>query len=149
MPTSESRAPRAEDEAVVDASSSGARDAAGTGAFPPAEQRLLRLMAEFRRRQRERPDLVVRPWFSGAAADSGGIGFVVEYCPRGSPCAEIRIRHDRALAQGPAGQADAVLGLEKGWLFDDADVRGPELMANHLIRLAETTLPAPAGPPAT
>ena len=112
------------------------------GAFPAAEQRLLRLMAEFRRRQRERPDMVVRPWLSHVAegAADPGIGFVVEYCPRGGDIAELRVRHDRVVAEGPAGSAEASLSLRTGWRFDGAEVRGPELMANHLLRLAERTL---------
>lgn len=114
------------------------------GAFPPPEQRLLRLMAEFRRRQRERPDLVVRPWLShGDAAASGpAVGFVVEYCPRGRAAAELRVRHDRAVADGPAGTLEVALCLCAGWRYEGADVRGPELMANHLLRLAERVLEA-------
>lgn len=112
-------------------------------AFLPSEQRLLRLMAEFRRRQRERPDLVVRPWLSHDEPGSGamGIGFVIEYCPDGVSCAELRIRHDRAVVEGPEGAREAVLCLRGGWVFEGTDVRGPELMANHLLRLAAATLP--------
>lgn len=115
-------------------------------AFPPAEQRLLRLMAEFRRRQRERPDLVVRPWLShdeeGAEAGAGepAVGFVVEYCPGGVETAELRVRHDGAVAEGPAGTRAAKLDLRAGWVFEGAGVRGPELMANHLLRLTSATL---------
>ena len=112
------------------------------GVFPPPEQRLLRLMGEFRRRQRERPDMVVRPWLShtDTGTDEPGIGFVVEYCPCGVACAELRVRWDRAVAEGPAGAQEATLCLRGGWIFNDSDVRSPELMANHLLRLAERTL---------
>lgn len=114
------------------------------GIFPAAEQRLLRLMAEFRRRQRERPDLVVRPWLSHGQEHGAGpsIGFVLEYCPGGDAWAEVRVRHDRAVAEGPAGTREAGLDLRDGWLFEGADVRGPELMANHLLRLAGRALAA-------
>jgi hypothetical protein len=112
-------------------------------AFPPAEQRLLRLMAEFRRRQRERPDLVVRPWLSHGEEGAGeaAVGFVVEYCPGGVETAELRVRHDRATVEGPGGTRAAAMCLRDGWVFEGADVRGPELLANHLLRLAGTTLP--------
>ncbi|MBW3554195.1 MAG: hypothetical protein KY466_11820 [Gemmatimonadetes bacterium] len=128
-----------------DAEIQGLRDGGApgvVGVFPPPEQRLLRLMAEFRRRQRERPDMVVRPWLSQVPDDSPdpGIGFVVEYCPRGGDIAELRVRHDRAVAEGPAGSGEASLCLVADWRFDGADVRGPELMVNHLLRLAERTL---------
>ena len=112
------------------------------GTFPETEQRLLRLMAEFQRRQRERPDLVVKPWVSHGDEGAGepGVGFVVEYCPGGAEWAELRIRHDRAVAEGPAGFGEAELCLRDGWRFDGGVVRGPELMANHLLRLAGRTL---------
>lgn len=112
------------------------------GAFAPAEQRLLRLMGEFRRRQWERPNLVVRPWLSEAreAPEEPGVGFVIEYCPRGDASAELRVRWNRAVAEGPAGAREAAICLATGWRYDGADVRGPELMANHLLRLAEATL---------
>ena len=128
-----------------DAEIEGLRSAGAAGAvgvFPPQEQRLLRLMAEFRRRQRERPDMVVRPWLSDVPESSPdpGIGFVVGYCPDGGEIAELRVRHDRAVVEGPAGSGSATLCLQSGWRFDGADVRGPELMVNHLLRLAERTL---------
>ncbi|HSH44271.1 MAG TPA: hypothetical protein VK966_00310 [Longimicrobiales bacterium] len=106
--------------------------------FPPAEQRLLRLMAEFRRRQRARPDLVVRPWWSPVAAESEhpGVGFVVEYCPDGGASAELRVRSHCATVDGPGGSTHAVLALEAGWCFEGEDVGSPELLANHLLRLA-------------
>lgn len=113
-----------------------------TPAFFPAEQRLLRLLAEFRRRQRERPDMVVRPWWAPVPDGSPdpSVGFVVEYCPEGHTSAELRVRADRATAQGPAGARDATMCLRDGWVFDGRDVRGPELMANHLLRLASWSL---------
>lgn len=123
----------------------GRGERAGDGtpsAFPPAEQRLLRLMAEFRRRQRTRPDLVVRPWWSPVAAESEhpGVGFVVEYCPDGGASAELRVRADRATVDAPGGSTHAVLALEDGWCFEGEDVRSPELLANHLLRLASRIL---------
>lgn len=111
-------------------------------AFDPSEQRLLRLMGEFRRRQRARPDLVVRPWWSPVPADSGepGVGFIVEYCPEGGASAELRVRGNRATVDAPGGSTEAVLSLQEGWFFEGEDVRGPELMANHLLRLASRIL---------
>ena len=139
MPTTEQNGPAAPpEESPTTAAASDPQTA-----FPPAEQRLLRLMAEFRRRQRGRPDLVVRPWLSHGdpAGAEPGVGFVVEYCPEGRAAAELRVRHDRAVAEGPAGLREAALCLRTGWRYEGADVRGPELMANHLLRLAGATLP--------
>lgn len=125
-----------------EAEGGGVGDAESATAFPPVEQRLLRLMGEFRRRQRMRPDLVVRPWWTpvDADAETPGVGFVVEYCPEGGASAELRIRADRAVVDTPHGSAEARLSLEDGWHFEGEQVAGPELLANHLLRLASRIL---------
>lgn len=118
----------------------------------PAEDRLIRLMEEFRRRQRERPDLVVRPWWvsDGAGAAGrlaerrGALGFVVEYCPRGGDSAELAVRPDRVRVEGPAGLREASLELATGWLLAGEDVECAELLANHLLSMADGLLGEPA-----
>lgn len=119
-------------------------DGVGGVAFPRREARLLALLAEFRRRQRRRPDLAVRPWWT--AADGNGthrrsrLGFVVEYCPAGHESAEVVVRLDRVTVEGPAGVAEAVLDLDGGWLLEGSDTGSPETLANYLLRLADRTL---------
>lgn len=109
-----------------------------------AEERLTRLMKEFSRRQRERPDLVVRPWWSPRHADADGarraVGFVVEYCPHGVESAEMAVRADRVRVEGPGGLREAPLDLRSGWRIGGEDVRCPELMANHLLSMADRLL---------
>jgi hypothetical protein len=107
----------------------------------PAERRLVELMAEFRRRQRRRPDLVVRPWWTpGGEGIPGRVGFVVEYCPTGSTSAEMAVRLDRVTVDGPAGSTDAVMELGSGWFLNGSDTKSPETLANHLLKLADRTL---------
>lgn len=109
-----------------------------------SEPRLTRLMQEFRRRQRERPDLVVRPWWTTSehVADEGQrmTGFVVEYCPRGVESAELAVRHDRVRVEGPGGLRELTLDLSEGWRLGDQEVTCPELMANHLLAVADRLL---------
>lgn len=111
------------------------------------ESRLIRLMEEFRERQRESPELVVRPWWSpeagagaGRRAGRGAVGFVVEYCPRGVESAEVAVRRNRVRVEGPGGVREAMLDLGSGWLLDGADVRCPELLVNHLLGMADRLL---------
>jgi hypothetical protein len=104
-------------------------------------RRLMALIDEFRRRQRVRPDLAVRPWWSpGADGAPGRLGFVVEYCPAGRESAELVVRCGRVTVEGPRGVLEAVLDLESGWVLDGVDAGSPETLANHLLRLADRTL---------
>jgi len=109
--------------------------------LPRCEERLLELLEEFRRRQRRRPDLAVRPWWTpGVEHGSRRVGFVVEYCPNGRASAEVVVRLDRVTVEGPVGVSEAMLDLDGGWLLDGSDTRSPETLANHLLRLADRTL---------
>lgn len=125
-----------------------------------AESRLLSLMKEFEHRQRRRPELVVRPWWTPTPTGDGGagaggeavkggpeagrpvgaIGFVVEYCPRGVESAELAVRVDRVRVEGPAGVLERSLDLGAGWWLDGEDRVCPETLANHLLRLADGVL---------
>ena len=111
----------------------------------PADERLIRLMEEFRTRQRKCPNLVVRPWwtpYEPSDADTGGgaTGFVVEYCPGGVESAELAVRRDRVRVEGPAGVAHATVDLDAGWILDGEDRRCQETMANYLLRMADRLL---------
>lgn len=107
----------------------------------PSEIRLIGLLEEFRRRQRVRPDLAVRPWWSpGEAGASGQVGFVVEYCPDGRSSAELAVRRRRVTVEGPRGAKDVDLALDSGWFLGDLDTGSPETLANHLLRLADRVL---------
>lgn len=109
----------------------------------PAEEGLVRLMEEFRRRQRRRPDLVVKPWWTPASPEPGRerLGFVVEYCPHGQQSAELVVRAGRATVDGPGGALEATLDLAGDrWAIDGRDVGCPETLTNHLLRLADRTL---------
>ncbi len=109
----------------------------------PADERLVRLMEEFRTWQRRCPNLVVRPWWMPGEAGAGRqaeMGFVVEYCPRGVESAEIAVRRDRIRVEGPGGMRTAVLDLTGGWFMDDQDRVCPETLANYLLRLADEVL---------
>jgi hypothetical protein len=109
--------------------------------MPGPARRLMGLIEEFRRRQRVRPDLAVRPWWSpGADGAPGRLGFVVEYCPEGRESAEVVVRAGRVTVEGPRGVLEAALDLESGWVLDGVDAGSPETLANHLLRLADRTL---------
>lgn len=111
------------------------------GSLRRCEQRLRALMEEFRRRQRRRPDLAIRPWWtSGGDGGARRVGFVVEYCPDGRESAELVVRLDRVTVDGPGGVAEAALDLEDGWLLEGAETGSPETLANYLLRLADRTL---------
>lgn len=116
----------------------------GTPVAAGADHRLNRLMKEFIRRQRERPDLVVRPWWSSDDAGPDGTrradGFVVEYCPRGVESAEMAVRPDRVRVEGPSGLREAPLDLAGGWRIAGDDVGCAELMVNHLLAMADRVL---------
>ena len=108
-----------------------------------AEERLAALMEEFRRRQRERPDLAVRPWWTaeeGEASPRRITGFVVEYCPRGVDSAEVAVRAGRARVEGPRGVREVRLDLARGFRLDGEELECPELVANHLLSMADRTL---------
>lgn len=108
----------------------------------PQERRLAGLMSEFRRRQRLRPDLVVRSWWTPAREGDASprFGFVLEYCPRGSVSVELAVRGDRVTVEGPAGTREVPLFLCDGWRIGDQDAGSPETLANHLLRLADRAL---------
>lgn len=109
----------------------------------PWEKRLVVLIEEFGRRQRMRPDLVVRPWWSQGPPEPGRprVGFVVEYCPDGQRSAELRVRGTRVTVEGPGGSAEALLRLDGDrWELDGRDAGCPETLANHLLRLADRAL---------
>lgn len=120
----------------------GGAHGAARGDGSAAERRLTRLMKEFSRRQRERPDLVVRPWWSSRDAGGGrrAVGFVVEYCPHGVESAEMAVRPDRVRVEGPCGLREAPLELDNGWWIAGEDVGCPELLANHLLSIADRLL---------
>jgi hypothetical protein len=113
-----------------------------SGVLPPADQRLIRLIQEFRRRQRRCPDLVVRPWWTqpGAGGATPRLGFVMEYCPGGRASAELVVRADRVTVEGPRGAQESRLNLKDGWELDGTDTGSPETLANHLLRLADRLL---------
>ncbi len=117
-------------------------EAVNGGQLAPHEERLLRLLAEFRRRQRQRPDLVVRPWWTPVPEGSAAprLGFVLEYCPDGAASVELTVRGNRVTVEGPFGAANVPLSLATGWEIDGVDAGSPETMANHLIRWADQAL---------
>lgn len=112
----------------------------------PDEERLLALMEEFRRRQRKRPDLVVRPWWSPGPEEVGRarLGFVVEYCPNGRESVELVVRGSRVTVDGPSGAQESRLDLDGAWSLDGEDAGCPETLANYLIRLADRSLESEA-----
>jgi hypothetical protein len=114
----------------------------GDGALSPGQDRLVGLVAEFRRRQRVRPDLVVRPWWAapGRPGEAPRLGFVLEYCPGGRESVEIVVRGERVTVEGPSGTVEAVLDLSAGWRLDGCETGSPETLANHLLRLADRAL---------
>lgn len=113
----------------------------GSSGLRTAGARLVALLEEFRRRQRMRPDLVVRPWWSpGGEGAPDRMGFVVEYCPDGRSSVELAVRVGRVTVDGPGGALEAALDLSAGWVFDGAETGSPETLANHLIRLADRAL---------
>ena len=125
------------------------RDGPGAGegysrvTLAPAEEGLVRLMEEFRRRQRRRPDLVVKPWWTPSPPEPGRerLGFVVEYCPNGRQSAELVVRAGRVTVDGPAGALEASLELAGDrWALDGRDAGCPETLTNYLLRLADRTL---------
>lgn len=77
--------------------------------------------------------MVVRPWWAPVPEGSAepSVGFAVEYGPEGHTSAELRVRPDHVGPRRRARRGD----LPVGRLYDGRDVRAPELMANHLIRL--------------
>lgn len=111
------------------------------------KERVMELMEEFRRRQRNRPDLVVRPWWAqdeesngSRQGGPGAVGFVVEYCPGGVASAELAVRSDRVRVEGPGGTLDGKLDLKEGWHLDGEDRVCPETLANYLLRMADQVL---------
>jgi hypothetical protein len=109
--------------------------------FPARERRLIRLIEEFRARQRRCPNLAVRSWFT--PSDDGQparLGCVIEYCPDGQRSVEVAVRHDRVTVEGPAGALEAPLDLTDGWVLDGRDTGSPETLANYLIRMADRAL---------
>jgi hypothetical protein len=107
----------------------------------PSDERLIRLMTEFRRRQQRCPNLVVRPWWTTSGdGERLRVGFVVEYCPHGRESAELVVRQGRVTVDGPAATCDATLDLVDRWELDGVDTRSPETLANHLLRLADGVL---------
>jgi hypothetical protein len=111
------------------------------GGVAPATRRLTELMEEFRHRERQRPDLVVRPWWAtGPAGDRLSQGFVVEYCPAGRESAEIVVRGSRVTVDGPGGVTETRLDLDQGWVLGGLDTRSPQTLLNHLLRLADAVL---------
>ncbi len=46
----------------------------------------------------------------------------------------------RSRSEGPGGLRESSLELGAGWYLDGADVRCPELMANHLLSMADSLL---------
>jgi hypothetical protein len=103
-------------------------------------QRLTELMEEFRHRERQRPDLVVRPWWTTDAwGNRLSQGFVVEYCPTGGESAEIVVRGTRVTVDGPGGVTETRLDLDRGWVLGGLDTRSPQTLMNHLLRLADAS----------
>jgi hypothetical protein len=108
----------------------------------------MRLLEAFQERQRKRPELVVRPWWSSdvaavggrASAGSAAIGFVVEYCPRGIESAEIAVRPGRVRVEVSGGVHESPLDLSGGWHLDGTDVQCAELLVNHLLGIADRLL---------
>ena len=118
-------------------------DAGEEFVLQPDDEGIIRLMEEFRRRQRRRPDLVVRPWWTPPRDIQGHprVGFVVEYCPDGRDSAELLVRADRVTVDGPTGALDAALELGGGsWGIDGRDAACPETLANYLLRMADRVL---------
>lgn len=111
-------------------------------ALSPSEERLIELVEEFRSRQRRRPNLVVRPWWTPPEAEGlpPRIGFVVEYCPGGRESVEILVRESRVTVDGPKGVREADLDLSRGWELEGRETGSPETLANYLIRLADRAL---------
>ena len=124
-----------------------------------AGERLILLMEEFRRRERRRPELVVRPWWvPGSPGDAprpskggspsfrslcpplGAVGFIVEYCPGGVESAELAVRVDRVRVEGASGVVEGRLDLRTGWVLDGADRQCAETLANHLLGMADGVL---------
>jgi hypothetical protein len=116
------------------------------GLLSPSEQRMAGLIEEFRRRQRRRPDLVVRPWWTPPGTDGFPLrlGFVMEYCPGGRDSVELAARDGRVTVEGPVGARDVVLDLGAGWVLGGVDAGSPEILANLLLRLADRALEEPA-----
>ncbi len=108
----------------------------------PREQRLLDLIEELLRRQRRRPDMVVRPWWTPTSGvdDVSRVGFVLEYCPGGVVSVELAVRGDRVTVDGPGGASEVPLRLSECWEIDGVDAGSPEILANHLLRLADRAL---------
>jgi hypothetical protein len=109
--------------------------------FSVPERRLIRLIEEFRERERRCPNLVVRSWFT--PSDEGmpaRVGCVIEYCPDGRKSVEVAVRQDRVTVDGPASALEAVLDLTEGWVLDGRDTRSPETLANYLLRMADRAL---------
>jgi hypothetical protein len=123
--------------------SSMAPDEMGTepSRFSVPERRLIRLIEEFRERERRCPNLVVRSWFT--PSDEGmpaRVGCVIEYCPDGRRSVEVAVRQGRVTVDGPATALEAPLDLTDGWVLDGRDTGSPETLANYLIRMADRAL---------
>jgi hypothetical protein len=112
------------------------------GVLPPADERLIGLMEEFRRRERRCPDLVVRPWWTQPGEDGSTprLGFVVEYCPSGRASVDLVVRGGRVTVDGRLGAREVPLDLADGWRFGGVETGSPETLANHLLRLADRVL---------
>lgn len=109
----------------------------------PDEEKLVRLMEELGERQRRRPDIVVRPWWSPGPPQAGSprVGFVLEYCPDGRQTVQLRVRSRRITVEGPAGVVEASLDLQGDrWAVNGEEAGCPELLANHVLRLADQAL---------
>ena len=121
-------------------------EAASEFSLGPDNAPLIQLMEEFRRRQRRRPDLVVRPWWAppGKDHDRLRVGFVVEYCPHGRESADLVVRGDRVTVDGPTGATEATLDLDgTRWGIDGRDAGCPETLTNYLLRMADRALETP------
>ncbi len=113
------------------------------GALPVGETRLVRLLDAFWHRQRRRPNLVVRPWWSTAEGEEESrVGFLVEYCPDGRQSATLVVRQDRVTVEGPRGTEEVPLDLTGGWRLGGQDTHCPETTVNYLLRLADRVLDA-------
>ncbi len=132
------------DRGPRDGAGRGDGGGAGGGASPGAAgERLVRLLGEFRRRQRRSPELVVRPWWApgpGGVRAGGARGFVVEYSPDGVRSVELAVRRDRARLEGPVGTRELSLDLGAGWILEGRDTACPETLANHLLSRADRLL---------
>lgn len=91
--------------------------------------------------------MVVRPWWAPGGPESVGrtgrrsaVGFIVEYCPHGIDSVELAVRRDRVRLEGPGGMRQATLDLTQGWHLEGDDVGCPELLANHLLSMADRLL---------